>query len=200
MRRPKPPPDLDGSPGSNASGPAAEATNAPASRFTPSQFEQFVFESLTQRGVKLSAFSLTRLERIVGVDGTYEIDITARFELFNASFLVLIECKRYREPIKRQIVQVLHDKVRATGAHKGMLFATAPFQPAALTYAQSHGIALIEVRTGGLFFRTRGQPQSPKAPGPIAFVHSLSRQGRVTAQPLDTVMIDALLGSIGTTG
>ncbi|MGP3790676.1 restriction endonuclease [Pseudomonas sp. B392_1p] len=69
--------------------------------------------------------------------------------------MVLIECKKYSSPIERETVQVLHDKVRSLGAHKGMLFTTTGFQSGAIKYAKAHGIALIRVTSGSASYQTR---------------------------------------------
>jgi len=78
---------------------------------------------------------------VKGVDGSYVIDVTARFSAMGASFLVLIECKHERRKVERQAVQVLHAKMVSTWAQKGMLFSVAGFQSGAVEYATVHGIA-----------------------------------------------------------
>ncbi len=124
---------------------------------TPEQFELQVKKTLAAAGVGLSEFSLKHREILRGSDGSYEIDITARFEVLGASFLVLIECKHHRSPIKREVVQVLYDRLRAVGAQKGMLWATASFQKGALEYAKAHGITLVRVMDGSLLYMTKAQ-------------------------------------------
>lgn len=66
------------------------------------------------------------------MDGTYVIDVTVRFRLLGADFLMLFECKRHTSPVKREDVQVLKDKLRSTGAHKGVVVAASGFQRGAL--------------------------------------------------------------------
>jgi restriction system protein len=104
-----------------------------------------------------------RLEKVSAADGIYEIDVTARFEALGADFLVLVECKHHRSPIKREVVQVLRDRLRAVGGQKGMIFSTAPFQSGAVRYARAHGIALVLVANGsvGYMSRTFGGQSSP---------------------------------------
>lgn len=74
---------------------------------------------IEKSGLGLAQFSVQHLEKLDGTDGAYEIDVTARFRALGADFLVLIECKHHRHPVKRDIVQVLYDRIRAVGAHKG---------------------------------------------------------------------------------
>ena len=112
---------------------------------SPKEFEAEVENLLIQAGLGLPGFKVQRLEKIQAPDGVYEIDVTARFEVLGASFLVLIECKNHKNPIKREVAQVLYDRLRAVGAHKGMIFSTAKFQKGAIEFAQAHKIALIQI-------------------------------------------------------
>jgi len=112
---------------------------------TPLQFEKHVRGIIVDSGIMLSDFSTTMREVLEAGDGNYEIDIVARFTALQSSFLVLIECKHHTHPIKRDVVQVLYDRVRAVGAHKGILFTTSTFQRGAIQYAKAHGISLVKV-------------------------------------------------------
>jgi len=112
---------------------------------SPEQFEAEIESLLLRVGIGLPGFQVQRLERIKTADGVYEIDVTARFEVLGGSFLVLIECKYHKNPIKREVVQVLYDRIRAVGAHKGMIFSTAKFQRGAIEFARAHKIALIQI-------------------------------------------------------
>jgi restriction system protein len=91
---------------------------------TPKQFEEEVEKLLNKLGSgRLAEFRTQRLETIQTADGDYEIDITARFEVLQVNFLVLVECKHHKNPIKRSVVQILRDNLRASGAHKGTCFS-----------------------------------------------------------------------------
>jgi restriction system protein len=116
---------------------------------SPEEFEAEVENLLRRAGLGLPEFRVQRLEKIQASDGVYEIDVTARFEVLGASFLVLIECKNHKNPIKREVVQVLYDRLRAVGAHKGMIFSTAKFQKGAIEFARAHKIALLQFIQGG---------------------------------------------------
>ncbi len=148
---------------------------------TPKQFEIEVEEHLTKLGVALSDFKVQRLEKISAADGIYEIDVTARFELLGANFLVLIECKRHTNPIKREVVQILKDKLQAVGAQKGMIFSTVRFQSGAIEYAQKHGIALVHIVNGKASYETKNFYQSIVYPSWIppyvGYFVSLSEEG-----------------------
>lgn len=132
---------------------------------TPLQFEEHVRELLMIGGCgRLADFRTTHREKLPGQDGDYEIDVTARFRALEVDFLVLVECKHQRSPVKRDIVQILHDRVRSTGAHKGMIFATARFQSGAIEYAQAHGIALVVLTNSEATFLSRSDGDDPRRP------------------------------------
>lgn len=131
---------------------------------TPHEYELAVKGILDGAGISLSEFSTKHLENVEGVDGSYVIDVTARFNALGANFLVLIECKHERRKVERQDVQVLNDKLRSTGAQKGMLFSIAGFQDGAIQYADVHGIALVQMADGGTSWMTRSV--GPATPPP----------------------------------
>jgi restriction system protein len=131
---------------------------------TPVEFELLVRGKLIRSGAELSAFRTEHLEVVAGESGSYVMDVTARFKaLGEAEFLVLVECKRHRNPIKRELVEVLHDKLRESHAQKAMMFATTPFQEGAIRYAADKRIALVEIKDGRSLWHTRGR--TPVAEG-----------------------------------
>jgi hypothetical protein len=133
----------------------------PRPDITPAEFEAFVTELLGAAMSQVGGLSVTLHEKISGVDGTYDFDATVRFELGGLAFLVLVEAKRHTNPIKRELVQVLHQKVQSVGAHKGAMISTAPYQSGALEFAKTHGIALVTVTEGRFTFETRAIGQAP---------------------------------------
>jgi Restriction endonuclease len=134
---------------------ASETARYPAADITPAQFEQFVVELLESVSPLVEGLEVALHDKIQGADGLYDFDATVRFGLGGMRFLVLIEAKRHNNPIKRELVQVLHDKLRSVGAHKAAMIATAPYQRGALEYAEKHGIALATVTEGRFTFETR---------------------------------------------
>ncbi len=121
-----------------------EETTAP----TFEQFEKLVRDILNKYGASLDSFVTRHRENFAEPDGTFEIDVTARFKALGADFLVLVECKHHKNPIKRGMVQELHDKMQSIVAQKGMLFASTGFQSGAIKYARTHHIALVRVADG----------------------------------------------------
>jgi restriction system protein len=111
-------------------------------------------------GHQATDWQVAHLDPVEGVDGTYIIDVTVRFRLLGADFLVLFECKRHASAVKREDVQVLHDKLRSTGAHKGVVVAASGFQDGALIYARKHGIACVRLVDGAWTYETRDRTQT----------------------------------------
>lgn len=154
---------------------------------TPQQFETEVEILLNKLGSgKLAEFRTGRLERLQGADGEYEIDVTVRFEALGSNYLVLVECKHHKTPIKRDVVQVLYDRLRATGAQKGMIFATAGFQKGAINYARRHGISLVQISDGKTSYFTKGDGLYPVGlPLYIGWLITLNDEGNESYSLID---------------
>ncbi len=129
----------------------------PPGDVSPDELEQWVVDALSEVGSSegIDALDVRLQDKIEAGDGTYAIDATVRFRSLGFDFLVLVEVKRHRNPIKRELVQVLHSKVTSIGAHKGVMFSTAHFQRGAIEYAKAHGIALVFVTEGRLVIEYR---------------------------------------------
>ena len=136
------------------------------SSLSAAQFEAQVENILRGSGIGLSDFKVQRLEKIHAADGVYEIDLTARFKALG-DILVLIECKHHKNPIKREVVQILFDRLRAVGAQKGIIFSSVRFQKGAVEFARLHGIALVQVTNGATMYVTR------------SFGDSITKQGDI---------------------
>jgi restriction system protein len=125
----------------------------PVSELTPERFEHQVKAWLESVAKPLEAFSAQHADSLTGADGEYAIDVTARFNaLGGASFLLVVECKKHKNPIKREVVQVLHAKQQSLGAQKAMIFSTSSFQSGAIEYARKHGLALVQVISGQVIY------------------------------------------------
>jgi len=128
---------------------------------TAAEFEDWVAKFMKSLGAATPGFEVTRHEKVAGSDGTYDIDATARYEVAGVNHLMLIEAKRHKNSIKRELVQALFQKVQSTGAHKGVLVATAPFQSGAIDFAIAHGIALVAVTEGRYTMLTKSLDPRP---------------------------------------
>jgi len=138
----------------------------PLHSITPKEYEDEVRCFIEAMGVELTDFEVHQLESLSGVDGDYEIDVTARFSALGASFLVLVECKRYRNRVKREVLEKLFSRMKSVGAQKGMVFSTSNFQSGAIEFAKVHGIATVVMVEGTANYQTRSLgDQAMPSPG-----------------------------------
>lgn len=134
----------------------------PPVSMTPAQFEQVVLgllKDLAEDGVEDLRFE--HQDPVAGPDGEFVMDGTMRYRLMGADFLVLMEAKLQKRPVSRQDVQVLRDKVRSVGAHKGILASNAGFQRGALRYSRAHGIGLAQIADDALTYEVRAKGVPP---------------------------------------
>ena len=122
---------------------------------TSQDFELLVFDILKDCGSKLDNFEIIHNTFETSHDGTYQIDIKATFEAFGTKVIVLVECKKHHSPIKREVVQILKDRLQSLGVHKGIIFSTSKFQSGCVEYAKEHGIALVRVIDGKLTYSVK---------------------------------------------
>jgi hypothetical protein len=143
---------------------ARPTAHYPPADITPAEFEEFVAELFESANPKVNDLTVTLHEVIEGVDGAYDFDATIRYSLAGMSFLVLVEAKYHKHPIKRELVQVLNQKKQSVGGHKAVMISTAPYQRGALEFAKKHGIALVTVTEGRFTFQMRSaDPTTPPA-------------------------------------
>jgi restriction system protein len=116
---------------------------------TPAAFELYVRGILKREKFKVQDLVVNHLENVEGTDGEYVMDVVATFTVFGAAVIrCLIECKRYTNPIEREKVMILQQKLQSTGCQKGLIFSTSEFQSGAIEFAKTHGIALVHVQWG----------------------------------------------------
>ena len=58
----------------------------------------------------------------------------------------LVECKRWKEPVSRDRIDVLASSIEALGANDGAIFTTSGYEAGAIAYARGKGIELFVVR------------------------------------------------------
>lgn len=126
---------------------------------TPTEFEQYAISVLSahfeNEGITGYSFEHNVIKKVY--DGDYQIDGEIKFQAMGVDFDVLVECKHYKGPIKREQIQALNDKIRSTGAHKGIFITTSYFQSGALKYGKEHGIALISIIDGKMRYEARSK-------------------------------------------
>lgn len=168
---------------------------------TPEEFELEVKKWFEAAAGSLTSFETAHRENVNGLEGNYEVDVTIRFTAIGgAKFLVAVECKRQKNAVKREVVQILHSRVMSLGAQKGILFATAPFQKGAREFAKSHGIDLVQVCNGSVAYiqMNLGLPIIPANPPPYVGLHECTMAGGGRAfrimNEVNTVLLRDLLG------
>jgi restriction system protein len=151
----------------------------PTFALTPAEYEEAVADLVRTSGHEVTDWQVEHLDPVEGVDGTFIIDVTVRFRFLGADFLVLFECKRHASPVKREHVQVLNDKLRSTGAHKGIIVAASGFQSGALEYAKTNKIACVRLVDGAWTYETRDlAPSDPQPTGHyVAYARQLTAGG-----------------------
>ena len=142
----------------------------PRPEVTPGEFEEFVASQLLGSAAsQVSDLIVTLHEKVTGADGRYDFDATVRYQFAGMSFLVVVEAKLRKNPIKRELVQVLHQKMQSVGAHKGIMVSASPYQAGAVAFAKAHGIAIVTVTEGRFLFETRhASPEDSGFPALVA--------------------------------
>lgn len=143
----------DDSPASTAA--AGEEDHWPSFDITPKAYEEAVAAIAKSMNLDLAGWEVKHLDPVGGLDGTYIMDVTARFQLAGMDFLILFECKRHKDPVKRSDVQVLLAKLQSTCAQKGVVVAATGFQSGALEFAKAHGIACVRLVDNAWTYITR---------------------------------------------
>jgi len=134
---------------------AGEEDHWPAFDITPKAYEEAVAAIAKSMNLDVVGLDVKHLDPVDGLDGTYIMDVTARFQLAGMDFLILFECKRHKTPVKRSDVQVLLTKLQSTGAQKGVVVAATGFQSGALEFAEAHGIACVRLVDNAWTYLTR---------------------------------------------
>lgn len=157
---------------------------------SPEEYERQVVAWLRITGPSLQHFEVKHLERLSGAGGDYEFDAVAEFTILSgAQIVVLVECKRYSQPVEREKVLSLWARLQDVKAHKAMMFATCGFQSGALEYAKAYRIATVAFVEGSFLYETRavGPPAAP--PGSFglpeyAGIFMSSENGKITCSAI----------------
>ncbi len=113
----------------------------------PEEFEKYCLEILKgyAEEEKLKDFKILHNEKMQAPDGAYQIDIYSEFIAMGGIMKIICECKKYASSVKREKVEVLYNRVRSLGVHKGIFMSTAGYQSGAIEFAKAHGISLIQI-------------------------------------------------------
>jgi restriction system protein len=133
-------------------------------KIAPEVYEKQVVNWLRTVGPELQKFTVSHLEKVHGHGGEYSIDGWAEFEVFGGTKIcVLVECKRHRRPVERDVILGVHAKAQEIGAQKSIVFSTSGFQRGAVEFATSAGIALVIFVDGKHTYVTRSRDKTCEA-------------------------------------
>lgn len=121
----------------------------------PTEFEKYTLQILQDHIKGLNNVKLIHNKVVEAYDGNYQLDGYIEFEVMGVLYKTIVECKHYKYPISREIVQKVYDNLRAIGAQKGIVVSTSNFQLGAIDYAKAHGIALIQMTETEEILHTR---------------------------------------------
>lgn len=108
-----------------------------------SAFEAFVKDLYAGDGDVTIEHNVTELDRY-GAKRQIDVKIVRRVRFHR--FTTLVECKRWKERVGRDRIDVLASSIEALGAHNGAIFTTTGFEEGAIAYAKGKGIELYRVR------------------------------------------------------
>lgn len=126
---------------------------------SPTEFEKYTLflldNQFREKGIERLSIQHDKIKR--GLDGNYQIDGTIEFYVMGVKYLVLVECKHYKNPVERKEILALHRKIDSIGAQKGIFVTSSSYQSGAIEYAKKHGIALLAVVEGKLNYYVRSK-------------------------------------------
>ncbi|WP_442783885.1 restriction endonuclease [Collimonas fungivorans] len=106
-------------------------------------FETFVKDLYEGDGDVTVQRDITEIDRY-GAKRQTDVKIVRRSRFHR--FTTLVECKRWKEPVGRDRIDVLASSIEALSANNGAIFTTTGFEEGAIAYARGKGIELFVVR------------------------------------------------------
>ena len=79
----------------------------------PSDFEKYSLQILKEQTEGLKNVKIIHNKIIEAYDGNYQLDGYIEFEAMGVLYKTIVECKHYKYPISREIVQKVYDNLRA---------------------------------------------------------------------------------------
>ena len=108
-----------------------------------SAFEVFVRDLYVDDGDVTVQHDVTEVDRY-GAKRQIDVKIARRSRFHR--FTTIVECKRWKEPVGRDRIDILAASIEALGAQNGAIFTTTGFEEGAIAYAKGKGIELFRVR------------------------------------------------------
>lgn len=115
----------------------------------PTEFEKYSVELLKSQTKALDKVKIEHNKIVKVADGSYQLDGYIEFEVMGVMYKTLVECKHWKKPIGRDVIQKVYSSLCSIGAQKGIVISTSKFQDGAIQFASIHGIALIQLTISG---------------------------------------------------
>lgn len=139
---------------------------------TPQEFEEYV--ALVVQNLKITENArVSRNRKFEGKrqSGRYEVDIAVEFNLEHMlDLLLIVECKNWKRPVDRPVVQKLAQTMDAISAHKAAIVSPVGFTREAVEVSRDLRIALWVVsfaeelpKINAVVLRTSGKQAEMKA-------------------------------------
>lgn len=119
---------------------------------TPTEFELFT-KSYLENKLKSQGFTCPvkhKVKLTSLTNNVYEIDLHYEFEVNQARYLTLVECKYWNSNVTREKVNAFKAVIDDLKAHKGIMYTSKAFQSGAVEYAASQGIGLFKLSNKGI--------------------------------------------------
>src|SRR6266481_4755857 len=123
---------------------------------TPEHFEILVMRELRKIGLDVSELRTHRRSTLPEPERGYLLELKGVVRGTGWQRRVLIACRRQQRPIVVAEVELLKEHIKEAEVEAGLLFATADFDPEALTAARDNTFALLRVTDGRTAFDTSG--------------------------------------------
>lgn len=143
----------------------------------PIEYENIVKDFFNKSNRRIRDFSVIHNKILPAHDGDYQIDIVISFELDGLLYKSIVECKHFKNKIKRDYVQILYNKVQSLGAHKGIFVTSSDYQSGAIKFANAHGIALLLLRPGQDVEFVTKSPEKTRNPLPDYILQEIPKYG-----------------------
>ncbi|WP_406420449.1 restriction endonuclease [Streptomyces sp. NBC_00873] len=104
------------------------------------QYQHEVAAALSELG-----FATEVEEKVTGVRGTHDIDVTARITAAGITQLWVVECKKWKRAVPKERVLTFSAIVADVGADRGLVFAENGFQAGAIRAAGNTNLTLTSL-------------------------------------------------------
>lgn len=111
------------------------------------EFEEYVRSiysmllNLKDEGILVTGGASTFLRGVTGAD--YQIDVYYEFVRAGVRHRVIIECKDWQSPVKREVINALESKVRDIPGVIGVIISRSGYQSGAIDFARKIGILAL---------------------------------------------------------